>query len=165
MAPGTGPYGILHIHSTWTDPHCGGALLIQEDGRHALPWNGPHYVRLVDAAPGADKALNDVDRPIIDTLRTQGDGHGYLALAPGPYIIVDKDRINDKQYQTYRRKYATGNDHYDPIDTACLRQWMHGPFKVVRITAGDTTHAPVALSGRCSWHSVPCRQYKGPLPP
>lgn len=137
---------------------------LDERGR-ARPWKGAHYLRQANPLAGQDQALNDTKRPIIDSIFTDDAGQGFLTLPQGSYILLDKDRVSNRRYRTLLREYAKGKTNYTPIDTACLRKWLSGPFDVLTITAGDTTHVTRSLTGKCSWNSVPCTRYSGPLPP
>ena len=51
------------------------------------------------------------------------------------------------------------------VPLVSLDRWLHGPFGVITITGGDTTHVDLPLFDQCPWYSTPCVHYNGPLPP
>ena len=110
-------------------------------------------------------AINDLREPILDTIRMNSEGHGYVVLPAGQYLLLDEDRADDQRYRKLLRDHAKPLMYTEPIDTACMRQWLHGPFGVVRITGGDTLHMEYPMHGQCPWYATPCVRYNGPLPP
>lgn len=157
--------GVLHLHATYTAPYCGGADPGPEGMPRPEPWFGPMFLRPAAPDSSGTLALNDLSVPIVDTIRTDRTGHGYRTLPPGSYLLLDADRVNDTRYHQLRKDHARPAMHTDAIDTLCLKQWLHGPFGVVRITGGDTVHVELPLFEQCPWYSTPCVNYHGPLPP
>ncbi|MEO8587956.1 MAG: hypothetical protein ABI432_01185 [Flavobacteriales bacterium] len=110
-------------------------------------------------------AINDLRTPIQDTISMNPEGHGYVSLPAGKYLFLDRDRIDDRRYRQLLRDYTKPAMYNEPIDTACMRRWLNGPFGVVNITDGDTLHLEYPMHGQCSWYATPCVTYNGPLPP
>jgi hypothetical protein len=110
-------------------------------------------------------APNDLRSPVVDTIRTNHEGHGWLSLPAGTYLILDRERVDRTAHDQLLREHRKPALHTEAIDTACLRRWLHGPFPVHTLIAGDTLHMELPLHGQCPWYSVPCREYNGPLPP
>lgn len=158
-------HGVLHVHATYTAPYCGGADPGPEGMPRPEPWQGRMFLRsaLVDST--GLFARNDLNAPIIDTLLTDGTGNGNLALPAGTYLLLDEDRVDDRRYQQLLKDHAKPALHTGPIDKECLDRWLHGPFGVITIPGGDTTHVALPLFDQCPWYSTPCVHYNGPLPP
>ncbi|MBK9761641.1 MAG: hypothetical protein IPO90_17175 [Flavobacteriales bacterium] len=109
--------------------------------------------------------MNDLHEPILDTIIMNEEGNGYLELPAGCYLLLDKDRLNDSTYRQLLRDFAKPAMYTQSIDTACMRNWLYGPFGVIKLLAGDTTHEELGLRGYCPWDDTPCVRYNGPLPP
>ncbi len=173
QAPRTGPgtssagltHGVLHLHCTWTEPYCGGAEPDPSDYRRPAPWAGRMFMRAAITNSTGKMAINDLRQPILDSIRMDSAGHGYLTLPVGQYLLLDRDRVNDRRARQLRQDHTRPAMYTEPIDTACLRQWLHGPFGVLSITSGDTLHMEYPMHGQCPWYATPCVRYNGPLPP
>ncbi len=157
--------GMLHLYCAYTAPYCGGADPGPEGMPRPQPWRGPMYLRPALPDSSGRFAINDLNIPIFDTIRTDGDGHGYLELLTGTYLLLEQDRVDDRRYLQLLRENAKATMHTEPIDTACMRQWLRGPFGVISIMGGDTLHVELPMHGRCPWYDTPCVSYFGPLPP
>jgi len=157
--------GVLHLHATYTAPYCGGADPGPEGMPQAQPWRGAMYLRRAMPDSTGLFALNDLRSPIVDTLRTDGTGNGTVVLPAGTYLLLDRDLVDDQRYQQLLKDHAKPTLHTEPIDKDCLERWLHGPFGVITITGGDTTHVELPLFDQCPWYNTPCLHYNGPLPP
>jgi hypothetical protein len=157
--------GIIHLYATYTAPYCGGADPGPEGMPRPQPWRGALYLRAAQPDSTGRFALNDLRSPIIDTIRTDDSGNGHVRLPAGNYLLLEQDRTDDKRYNELLRDHAKPTMHTQPIDTACMRRWLHGPFGVITITGGDTLHIDLPMHGRCAWYDTPCVNYFGPLPP
>lgn len=157
--------GTLHLHCTWTDPYCGGAEPDPDDYPRPQPWQGKMFIRAARPDSTGKLAFNDLRKPILGTIQMNTEGHGYLQLPAGDYLFLDQDRVDDGKYRELLRDHRKPLMYTEPIDTACLRQWLHGPFGVFTIASGDTLHMEYTLHGQCPWYSTPCVRYNGPLPP
>ena len=156
--------GVLHLHCTYTAPYCGGADPGLEGMPRPEPWQGRLFLRT--AAPDSTgMAVNDPRLPILDTMRTDSMGNGYRKLPVGWYLLLDQDRVDDRRYRQLLKDHARPAMHTEPIDKACLDRWLRGPFGVVTIRGGDTTHVELPLFDQCPWYNTPCVSYHGPLPP
>lgn len=159
----SGP-GVLHISASYQAAYCGGAYPGPEQFR-THPWRGTMYLRQARPDSTGKFATNELDIPISDSLRTDGLGQGVLELPAGTYLLLDRDRVDNIRYRQLLNDHSKPTLHTHPIDTACMRQWLLGPFGVVSITAGDTTHVDLPFFGRCPWDDTPCVPYFGPYPP
>jgi hypothetical protein len=159
------PTGVLHLHCTWTEPYCGGAEPDPRDLPRPVPWSGRLFIRAAAPDSTGKMAINDLRRPIIDSIRMDGAGHGHLTLPFGDYLLLDRDRLNDRKARQLGKDHGKPAMYTEPIDTACLRQWLHGPFGVFSITSRDTLQMEYPMYGQCPWYATPCVRYNGPLPP
>lgn len=157
--------GVLHLHATYTAPYCGGADPGPEGMPLPKPWQGRMYLRAVSPDSSGTMALNDPQHPIIDSMRTDSMGNGYRKLPVGHYLLLDQDRVDDRRYRQLLKDHARPAMYTEPIDKACLDRWLRGPFGVVTIRGGDTTHVELPLFDQCPWYATPCVSYHGPLPP
>jgi hypothetical protein len=157
--------GVLHLHCTWTEPYCGGAEPDPSDYPRPQPWGGRMFIRSARPDSSGKSALNDLRIPIFDSIDMNGEGHGYLALPSGAYLLLDRDRKDDRKARQLSKDHAKPVMYTEPIDTACLRRWLQGPFAVFAITSGDTLHLEYPMYGQCPWYATPCVRYNGPLPP
>lgn len=157
--------GMLHLHCTYTAPYCGGAAPDPSDYPRAYPWRGRMFIRAAHPDSTGKFSINDLREPVLDTITTNAEGHGFLALPAGTYLMLDQDRVDGTQYEKLLHDHAKPAMYTEPIDTACLRRWLHGPFGVLTIAGGDTLHMEYPMYGQCPWYSTPCVHYFGPLPP
>ncbi len=158
-------HGILHLHCTYTEPYCGGADPGPEGMPRPQPWSGRLFIRVARPDSTGKFAINDLRDPVLDTIQMNSAGNGYLALPAGQYLLLDHDRVDDLRYRELLRDHAKPAMYTEPIDTACMRKWLHGPFGVIRITSSDTLHQEYPMHGLCPWYDTPCVRYNGPLPP
>ena len=156
--------GTLHVHCTWTEPWCGGAEPDPADHPRPRPWSGKLFIRAARPDSTGKLALNDLHEP-SGPIEMNAEGHGYVRLPPGNYVLIDADRVDERRYRALLRDYTMPAKYNEPIDTACLRAWLVGPFGVHTITSGDTLHVDHSMNGTCPWYATPCVRYNGPLPP
>lgn len=157
--------GVLHIHATYTAAYCGGADPGPEGMPRPHPWSGRMYIRRAEPDSTGRFALNDPGAPVLDSIRMNSEGDGWLRLPAGTYLILDRDRVDRAEHDRLLRDHRKGALYTEPIDKACMDRWLRGPFPLHTITAGDTLHMPLPLHGQCPWYSTPCVGYHGPLPP
>ncbi|MBL8002634.1 MAG: hypothetical protein JNL05_11805 [Flavobacteriales bacterium] len=157
--------GVLHLHATYTAPYCGGADPGPEGMPRPEPWSGAMFLRPAKPDSTGAMARNELSVPVADTIRTDRTGNGYRTLKAGTYLLLDADRVNDTRYQQLLRDHAKPALYTEPIDKACLDRWLHGPFGVITVRGGDTTHVDLPLFDQCPWYNTPCVHYHGPLPP
>ncbi len=156
---------MLELHCTYTDPYCGGAAPDPDMLPGPRPWMGRMFLRKALPDSTGHFGLNDLRMPITDTLRMDQEGHGRVVLPAGTYLLLDEDRVDDTKYKELLRDHSKPVMYTDPIDTVCLKQWLHGPFGLLTITAGDTLRQELPMHGQCPWYETPCVSYHGPLPP
>lgn len=158
-------YGVLHLHATWSEPWCGGTEPDPHEWPRTTPWSGWRYIRAAAPDSTGRFAINDINLPVRDSIRTDGTGNGHLKLPPGNYLLLDRDRVDRITHDRLLHDFAKPSPHQDAVNKECLKQWLHGPFGVITIAAGDTLHVDLPLHGPCPWYSTPCVNYRGPLPP
>ncbi|MFN8352704.1 MAG: hypothetical protein U0U25_14650 [Flavobacteriales bacterium] len=157
--------GVLHLHATYTEAYCGGADPGPDGMPRPQPWRGPMYLRVATPDSNSNMALNDLQLPIVDTIRTDATGNGTLTLPAGQYLLLDQEHVDDTRYRQLMELHDRPALGQQMIDTACLKRWLRGPFGVVTIRGGDTTRVELPLFGHCPWHATPCLPYLGPYPP
>lgn len=157
--------GTLLLHATHTEAYCKGVAPRPEDRPTARPWQGVLHVRPASEVDARGQAINDVRLPVVDSIRTGADGKGMTTLPPGSYILIGHDHMDDRHYHHLLKTHAEATPHRRAIDKDCLAQWLRGPFPVFTITAGHTMRVEHHGHGECSWNSVPCAAWMGPLPP
>jgi hypothetical protein len=156
--------GVLHLSATYQPAYCGGADPGLDYPR-PYPWQGPMYLRRAQPDSTGKFAINDIHTPVFDSIRTNALGQGYLVLPPGTYLLLDRDRVDDRRYRQLLREHSKPTLYTHPIDTTCMRKWLIGPFGVVTITSGDTLRVDLPFFGKCPWNDTPCVGYFGPYPP
>jgi hypothetical protein len=164
-APAVPSTGVLELHCTYTEPYCGGAAPDPDMLPGPRPWMGRKFLRKARPDSTGQFGLNDLREPIIDTIRMDQEGHGRVVLPAGTYVLLDEDRVDDTRYKELLRDHSKPVMYTDPIDTVCLKQWLHGPFGLLTITGGDTLRQELPMHGQCPWYETPCVSYHGPLPP
>jgi len=157
--------GVLHLRATYTAPYCGGADPGQEGMPRPHPWQGAMFLRAAQPDSTGRFALNELRSPIIDTIRTDASGNGYVVLPAGHYLLLDQDRVDDTRYRQLLRDHAKPKLYTEAIDQECLDRWHRGPFGVIVIPRGDTLLVDLPLRDQCPWYNTPCVHYSGPLPP
>ena len=157
--------GVLHLYCTYTAPYCGGAEIDPSEYPRPQPWQGEMYLRLAQPDSTGRYGINHLRERILDTIRTGDDGHGYISLPAGHYLLLDSDRADRKRYDQLLQDFAKPKMHHEAIDKACMKRWLYGLFNVITITSGDTVRIDTAMHGQCPWYATPCVPYHGPLPP
>jgi hypothetical protein len=107
---------------------------------------------------------NPDESPLLE-LVSGPDGYASFALIPGEYYIVFENKQDRSTFEEYVKIYGKGNDYYGPIDTKCLEEWLVKPELVFIVSETGENSFTINTHKPCSWNSVPCTQYTGPLPP
>ncbi len=157
--------GVLHLEATHTEAYCKGVPPRPEDHIAPQPWSTVLYVREAGPVDARGQAKNDPTRPVVDSIRTMDNGQGFLRLPPGSYILVDRDRVDDRRYQQLLKDHAEPVRYRGAIDKDCLDKWLHASYSAFTITKGDSTQVAHNTHLKCSWERVPCAPWQGPLPP
>lgn len=149
------------INVTRSGVYCGGARptdQMLEEIQSAKPFaDKAIYVRL-----GAE---NDLSKKVVATAKTGADGKVILSLPLGTYSLVDDSRKDDVRYKALLKQFETPPMYYGPMDKGCLATWLSTPDLTFTVAAGANNVFQVNYSDKCSWQSIPCAQYNGPLPP
>jgi hypothetical protein len=147
---------------TSTGAHCGGVRLPNEQMK-----------QLMTPKPISDKTVyikkgtvNSFDNTaIIAEVKTDASGAFTVELPPGNYFLVDEKKKDRTFYDRVLNDHKTKTEYYSAVDTICLRSWYETPDVLFEVKKGKKSTVTVNYAGRCSWNSIPCVQYTGPLPP
>ncbi|MFN3404112.1 MAG: prealbumin-like fold domain-containing protein [Cytophagaceae bacterium] len=154
---------IVKGRVTFTSSYCGGAAptdeILELHQRQQPLANKTLYIR-----QGKE---NNTAKKIISTIITDSKGEFQISLPPGNYVVVD-DRKRDKNlFNQILKDHSQETEYYYKTDIVCLQDWIKTPDATFCITGKEKSFLPVEINYHlpCSWGSVPCTQYTGPLPP
>ena len=148
---------------TQTFSYCGGARPSNE-----------MLAKLAEPNPFSNKVLvilkgnkNDFTCNSRWNLAINSDSIGNFSavLEPGEYCIVDEFKSNQTNYDDILKKYATESTNYSAVDPKCLKDWFSTPDAVFTVTKSGVKDLSIVYHHPCSWRSIPCVNYHGPLPP
>ncbi|MFM9984312.1 MAG: hypothetical protein ACKVOK_03720 [Flavobacteriales bacterium] len=109
---------------------------------------------------------NKISSTPVASATTDNLGKINIALAPGTYCLVLPNKVDSAAYKMYLTKFGEATPNYSAIDKKCLDQWFKKPELVFTVTdAKQPTTAEFTIHHPCSWHTIPCADYSGPLPP
>lgn len=108
---------------------------------------------------------NDISLPVLHEVVTDNEGKFDIQLPEGVYCIVANEKKDGHYYNQLLEAYREGSRNRSPIDEDCLKKWLEKPLAVIEITEQDTPAVTITVRHKCSWDSVPCTGYSGPLPP
>lgn len=150
---------------TTTESWCGGMRPTPEIEKNlripkALP-NTKIYIR--------KGTVNDPKSKIIQTVTSDANGNFSVKLPAGKYVIVDEKKKDRKYAEELLKKFEKETQNYSAIDKNCLEEWLKTPDFTFEIDANGTLKNMDTLKVNyhlpCSFRSVPCVQYRGPMPP
>lgn len=149
----------VNIQITQTSSYCGGAAPPRE-----------LIEQLNTPVPLAGKIIylrkGKTNKLCKKTIELKSDANGEIAslLDPGFYAVVDDTKKDKAHYSELRKRYSKPAEHNGAIDIDCLDEWIKTPHQVIEVTA-DQTRFQINFHQSCSWNSLPCVQYRGPMPP
>lgn len=151
----------VSIRVTETSAYCGGAKPSQEildelNTPKSLP-KTTIYLRKGE--------VNDVEQSIDYALKSDEKGLINVMLPAGKYSIVFDNKKDQSKYEELLDQYGKPTDAYKAIDTNCLQTYFRKPEKVIHVERSAENEFSVNYRNRCSWGSVPCAIYIGPIPP
>jgi hypothetical protein len=109
---------------------------------------------------------NKISSMPVASATSDNQGKINIALAPGTYCLVLPNKVDSAAYKMYLTKFGEATANYSAIDKKCLDQWFQTPELV--FTVKDPKQAletEFTIHHPCSWHTIPCVDYSGPLPP
>lgn len=145
---------------TQTFSYCGGARPSNE-----------MLAKLAEPKPFANKKLfikkgktNDINSVAVVEVVADSAGNFSVSLPSGDYCIVDEFK-SKSNFNEILKKYEKETTNYSAVDPECLKNWFSTPDAVFTVTKTGLKDLNVAYHHPCSWRSVPCANYRGPLPP
>lgn len=152
----------ITIHCTQTSSYCGGARPSEEMLKE-LQTPKPQANQLWFVRSGTTNRIKETP---ITSGTTDAQGNLNIRLEPGVYCLVDPNKVDSAMYKAYLLKYGEPTPNYNAINKSCLEDWLKTPALVFEVLKGDTAQVfSVESNIPCSYHSVPCADFKGPYPP
>jgi biopolymer transport protein ExbD len=153
---------MISINLTTTQSYCGGAVPTNEmEMELQTPKklaNTTIYIR--------EGLINDWSMPIVAQGVSDENGVVKVELTDGSYSIVFENKADNKEFKNLLELYGEKTIHREAIDEECLKNYMSQPEAVVTVANGKTGSAIIINKHiPCSWNSIPCSGYHGPLPP
>lgn len=147
---------------TYTKSHCGGVRLTEEqmnEMRTPRPLAGKKlYIK-----KGNTNTFDNTK--IVAEVTADEKGEFTLELPPGEYLIVDEKKKDTAYYNQILKEYSKPTDMYSAADSVCMKTWYQTPELIFTVKKGQKIKPEVNFPNRCSWNTIPCAHYKGPLPP
>lgn len=141
--------------------HCGGARLSEERYKEIQkPHEYPNKKLFVKKGK-----WNDLEASVVLEFISDSTGHFSFSLPPGEYCIVDEYKNDKTNYDKLLNQFKKPTQHYSAISPSCLKEWFKTPDGVLTVPANGVNNFIVTFNDKCSWNSVPCVTYHGPLPP
>jgi hypothetical protein len=141
---------------TSTMNYCGGArptdeILAQVATPRPIP-NKKIYIKKGD--------VNSFNNKTILVLTTDAKGNFHARLSPGKYLVVDSTRNDMTYYNMLLKTYQNQTEHYEAIDTLCLKEWYMKPSCVFEVTNAEVKDISVNFHKTCD--DIPCSMFRGP---
>ncbi len=153
---------VVWINLTTTATYCGGAAptqeIIQDLQTPKKLTQTTIYIR--------EGETNSWSQPIIAKGISDENGVVSVELKDGTYCAVFENKAEKSAYDNLIKLYGEKTPYRDAVDVECLKTFMEQPEAVFTVKNGKTESAVIINQHQpCSWHSVPCSGYHGPLPP
>lgn len=153
---------VVWINLTTTASYCGGAAptdeIIQDLQTPKKLTQTTIYIR--------EGETNSWSQPIIAKGISDENGVVSVELKDGTYCVVFENKAEKSAYDNLIKLYGEKTPYRDAVDVECLKTFMEQPEAVFTVKNGKTESAVIINQHQpCSWHSVPCSGYHGPLPP
>jgi hypothetical protein len=146
---------------TQTFSYCGGARPSNE-----------MLAKLNEPKPFANKVLfilkgNSNDFNSMNYIQISSDslGNFSVSLEPGEYCLVDEFKHHKSNFDDILKKYEKETTNYSAVDPDCLKNWFNTPDLVFTVAKTGNKDLSIVYHHPCSWHAIPCVNYRGPLPP
>lgn len=151
----------VHIQLTTTASYCGGAYPSDETLAQLRTPKPESQVKIF-IRKGSE---NDLSKPVFKEDVSDASGKISLFLPPGTYAVVYANKADSTHYKSLLSTFHTTTQYRTKIDKACLDAWVKKPELVITVTANEAVESTLNRHVNCSWNSVPCSGYTGPLPP
>jgi hypothetical protein len=155
------PTHTVKIQFTQTESYCGGARPSEEMLENlAIPkaaLGKPFFIKSGNQ--------NDPDNTeFVFVGESNGEGFAEFKLSKGEYCLVfdekkDRNYVNDLQ-----ARYSKSTEHYSALDQSCIETWLTQPDLFIEVK-DSALLLGVNIHKVCSWQTIPCVDYRGPLPP
>lgn len=113
---------------------------------------------------------NDVKKPILQSISSNDKGQFELKLAAGKYVIVEERKKDRKFVEEVLEKYKEKSAYYTAVNPECIEKWLQTPdfsFEIDekgKLKSGEKI-LQINYHQPCSFRSIPCVSYTGPMPP
>ena len=143
---------------TGTSIYCGGARP-----------TGEMLAQLATPRPIGNKKIyikkgnvNLFSSKVVLELTTDTSGKFHAKLSPGKYLIVDEEKKDTVYYNKLLKEHSQQTKSYQPIDTACLKEWFMKPGVTFEVKNSEIKNISVNFQKNCDF--LPCAQFRGPYP-
>jgi hypothetical protein len=109
--------------------------------------------------------INDLKKPIIFQGKSDANGKVNCKLPRGNFVIVFKEKSDEKYYNSLLENFNEDTQYRSKIDVKCLNEYIQKPDLKIEVGVNSTLRFSINKHQECSWSSVPCSAYQGPLPP
>lgn len=150
----------VKITVTYTQSYCGGARP-SDDMMQELNTPKPLSGKKLFVKKGKENSANAT---IIKEVVTDDEGKINLKLEPGFYCVVDENKKDRKKIDEWIKLYEKETTYYEAINKACLEKWFKSADLVIEVQKSGNNFT-INYHEPCSWHAIPCANYKGPYPP
>jgi hypothetical protein len=148
------------VQLNYTESYCGGARPTEEllaEMSQSKPMVGERlYLRKGSA--------NNIDEPVVASEITDNSGKAIFHVKSGQYCVVRASKSDNAQSEKWRKELLKGNELYGPVDIECLKKWLATPELVIEVGENGPLKFELLINKPCTWNSIPCAQYIGPLP-
>ena len=109
---------------------------------------------------------NSTSSTPIASATSDANGKINVTLASGTYCVVFPNKVDSAAYKMYLTKFGEATSNYSAIDKKCLDKWFQTPEHVFSISdPKQPFQTEFTIHRSCSWNTIPCVDYSGPLPP
>jgi hypothetical protein len=106
--------------------------------------------------------VNSFDSKVLLVLTSDAKGNFHTKLAPGKYLIVDSTKKDMTYYNMLLKNYKVQTEHYEAIDTLCLKEWFMKPNAVFEVVDKEVKDVIVNFHKTCD-DVLPCSRFRGPF--
>lgn len=148
------------INLQYTNSYCGGA---QPNDQILADLNKPKPFsdQMIYVKQGSKNILSN---PILDSAKTNATGDVRFNLSQGTYCLIRKERVDKQYYNSLVEKYKIDTKNYSRVDNTCLDKWMAEVDFVFQVDEVNAKNFEFVIHNPCWWNSIPCVDYRGPLP-
>jgi hypothetical protein len=154
--------GMLEVvvQLNYTESYCGGARPTEEMLAE-MSQPKPMVCERLYLRKGI---VNNIDEPVIASEITDNSGKAIFHVKPGQYCVVRASKSDNAQSEKWKKELLKGNELYAPLDMDCLKKWLATPELIIEVGENGPLKFELLINKPCTWNSIPCAQYIGPLP-